>query len=188
MSRVSGPAARDVAAVLLTFLVVGVVAGVLWWLLVDPATYTKREAGGAMPELELGRRFGADGWYAVLGVVLGFVAGLGLSAWRSRDSWLTTMLLVVGSAVAASVAAVVGRVLGPGDTGVALERAAVGAKVPVQLVVSGAVVYLVWPIAVLVGALMVLWSSPGTSEDEEPWEGPVRSEDDPRQNTAHAPR
>jgi hypothetical protein len=151
--------------VLATFLVLGVVCGVLWWLLVDPAEYTRvRNGGGAMSEVELSKRFNADGWYAVIAVLAGFGSGLGVAWWRTRDFRLTTLLLVPGAALAAAVMALVGRALGPGDPHVTLASAELGQTVPVQLAVTATPSYLVWPVAVLAGALMVLWSSPGVPE------------------------
>lgn len=162
----------DVVAVLGTFLVVGVVCAFVWWLLVDPAEFTRTAGGGgAMGEAQLAKRFDADGWYAVIAIVAGFLSGLGLTWWRSRDFRLTTVLLVPGAALAAATMAVVGRALGPGDPRVTLVHAAPGAMVPVQLAVASVSglphwlrwltpTYLMWPIAVLFGALMVLWSSP----------------------------
>ncbi|HEU4514449.1 MAG TPA: hypothetical protein VFR87_15185 [Nocardioidaceae bacterium] len=152
----------DVVVVLGTFLVLGIAAGVAWSLLVDPAEYTKVPGGsGAMDELDLAKRFGADGWYAVIGIVAGFLAGVGVTWWRTRDFRVTTALLVPGAAVAAATMAYVGRLLGPGDSGAALAGVRRGDTVPVELAVSSLPVYLTWPIAVLAGALMVLWSSPG---------------------------
>lgn len=162
MRRHPGGGARaDLVVVLGTFLGLGLLGGLLWWLLVDPAEYTLAPGGGAMGELELSQRFNADGWYSVLAVVLGFPSGLLLTWWRSRDYRLTTALLVVGAALAASVTALTGRLLGPGDPDAALQGAERGARVPVELVVTAEVAYLLWPMAVLAGALMVLWSSPG---------------------------
>lgn len=154
--------AADVVAVLGSFLVLGVVSGVAWSLLVDPAEYTKVPGGsGAMGELDLAKRFAADGWYAVTAIVGGFLAGGGLTWWRTRDFRVTAALLVPGAALAAATTAYVGRLLGPGDSGAALSDVARGDTVPVELTVSSLPVYLTWPIAVLAGALMVLWSSSG---------------------------
>jgi hypothetical protein len=178
---VSEPPARvrsDVAAVLVTYLVLGAGAGVLWWLLVEPAVYTKTESGGAMGDVELGRWFNVDGWFAVLALVLGFGSGLALSWWRSRDPWLTTALILAGSAGAAAVTAVVGRLLGPPDPGQVLASAAEGTEAAIRLVVSAEVVYLMWPLGALLGALMVLWSSPGAPTlDQAPEPGPGTAHD-----------
>jgi hypothetical protein len=153
-------AGLDAAWVLGGLLVLGVLCGVLWWLLVDPAMFTKLDSGAAMGEPQLGKRFNADGWYAVLAAIAGLLAGGVLTWWRSRSFLFTTALLVVGSAVAAAAMALVGHVLGPPDPEAALAAAKVGARVPVDLTVTAKADYLVWPIAVLFGSLMVLWPPP----------------------------
>jgi hypothetical protein len=158
----------DVVAVLGTFAVLGVACGVLWWLAVEPAELTNARGDGAsMGELELSRRFAADGWYSVIAIVAGFLGGLVVTWWRSRDFRLTTVLLVPAAGLAAATMALVGRVLGPGDSDVALSRAERGASVPVELAVTATPSYLMWPIAVLAGALMVLWSSSGSDQPAE---------------------
>lgn len=160
--------AKDALAVLGSLLVLGVVCGILWWLLVDPAMYTKVAEGGSMGEFDLGKRFDADGWYAVIAAVSGLVSGGLLTWWRSRDFLLTTVLLLLGAALAAASMAVTGRLLGPGNPDVALASVNVGEQVPEQLSVTATATYLVWPISVLVGALMVLWSQPKATATP-PW-------------------
>ena len=154
--RPGGSAGRDAAVVLGALVLLAVVCGVVWWLVVDPAAFTKTSDGGAMGENDLGKRFNADGWFLVIGVVAGIVAGLALSAWRSRDPLLTCGLLLLGSVVAASVMALVGHLLGPHSTGAALRSATVGARVAEPLRVDVVLVYLSWPVGVLAGSLFVL--------------------------------
>ena len=149
-------ARQDVVVVLGVLLVLGVLGGLLWPVLVTPAEFTKLASGGAMGENELGKQFGADGWYVVIGFLAGLAAGLVLTAWRSRDPLLVSLLLVVGAALAAGVMALVGQWTGPGDPGPALRAAEVGAKVPESLDVDSFSIYLAWPFGALVGALFVL--------------------------------
>ena len=158
-------AAEDVLTVVGIYLVLGLVCGLLWWLLVDPAMFTKVDDGGSMGELELGARFNGDGWYAVIGAVAGLTSGLAITWWRSRDFLLTTVLLVVGAGVAAAVMAFTGHLLGPGNPDAALAAAKAGAQVPIELEVTAKAGYLVWPIAALVGSLVVLWSPSRDSSD-----------------------
>jgi hypothetical protein len=161
-----GAVVRDVAWVLGIYVVLGVVGAVAWWLLVDPALFTKQANGGlGMGEIQLSRRFATDGWYAVVAAVLGVVSGSVLTWWRSRDFLLTAGLLIVGSGVAAGLMSVLGRWLGPPDPDSVVGSVAVGAKVPVQLALGADACYLVWPIAVLAGALFVLWSPPPEPAD-----------------------
>ena len=167
----SGPRSRrklpgDGAVVIGIFLVLGLAGGVLWWLLVDPAAYTKTRDGGVMSEAALRRQFSADGVYAVIAAVTGLVTGLVLTWWRSRDPLLTSLLLVLGAALAAAVMALTGYLLGPGDPATALREARLGAQVPLRLEVDTFSVYLVWPVAVLAGALVVLLNSAGPATSE----------------------
>ncbi len=147
---------RDVAVVLGVLLALGVLCGVLWWLVWDPAAYTKTADGGVMGETDLSRRFAADGLYAVIAGVAGLLAGLGLTWWRTRDPLVTSATLLVGSVLAAVAMALTGHLLGPGDPGAALAAARVGARVPDRLAVDAFTVYLAWPVSVLAGALVVL--------------------------------
>lgn len=206
--RLGKGAAADVVVVLGAFAVLGLVGGLLWWLAVDPAVYTIRrgEGGALMGELDLSKRFSADGWYSVIAIVGGFLSGVGLTWWRSRDFRLTTLLLVPGAALAAALMAYVGGLLGPGDTQVGIELAQPGDTVPVELAVSTSSVYLMWPIAVLAGALMVLWSSsvdpmsrrssepepdaprPSYAADPSPEQPPHDGEQDSWENAERTPR
>lgn len=167
--REPAAAGRDTIAVLGVYLLMGVAAGVLWWLLVDPAQFTKARNGGlGMGEVELGKRFSDDGWFAVIAAVLGLLSGAGITWWRSRDSLLTAGLVLVGAALAGWVMAGVGGLLGPPDPEVVAAATAVGGTIPVSLEVTGFVCYLVWPITSLAGVLLVLWSpapEPTTSAD-----------------------
>jgi hypothetical protein len=166
--RARGVVRRDAAVVLGTLLALGVLGGVLWWLLTDPAEFTRLQEGGSMTEVELGQRFSADGTYAVVALVLGLLAGTGLSWWRSRDPLLTSGLLLGGAVLAAAMMWLVGHLLGPGDTRAALQAAAVGTKVPEPLGVDVWTVFLAWPVAVLGGALVVLLGrGPGVDADAD---------------------
>jgi hypothetical protein len=146
-------------------LVLGLVGGVLWWLLTEPALFTVGEGGTlGMGEVELADRFSATGWFTVLAAVLGGLSGGALTWWRNRDPILTAVLLVIGSVVGSATMAGVGRLLGPPDPAVAAAAAQPGDLVPAALEVGAGVTYLVWTIAALAGALMVLWSPSGDVE------------------------
>ena len=62
--------------VLGVLLVVGVLCGRAVAHVVTPAEFTKLAQGGSMGEDELGRQFGADGWYVVIGAGAGLLLGL----------------------------------------------------------------------------------------------------------------
>jgi hypothetical protein len=159
-------AVRDTVLVLVSLLVLGGLCGVLWWAVVDPAEFTKTARGGAMGENDLGKRFDADAWFVLIGGPAGLLAGLVLTAWRTRDALLTSALLVVGSALAAAAMAVVGHLLGPSGTELALKAAHIGGRVPEPLSVDTFIVYLAWPVGVLAGSLFVLL---GRAPEPERW-------------------
>lgn len=157
--RLPSGARGDAIAVLGTSLVLGLVGGVLWWLLTEPAMFEVGEQGTlGMGEVELADRFSATGWFTVLAVVFGVLSGGALTWWRNRDPILTAVLLVVGSALGTLVMAGVGALLGPADPETVAATARPGSLVPAALEVGAGVVYLVWTIGALAGALMVLWS------------------------------
>ena len=163
--RVAG-ALADVTVVLGVLAALGVLCGVLWWLLVTPAEFTRvASGGGEMGEVDLGRRFSADGWYSVLAIGAGLPAGFALAWWRARDYLLTAGLLVLGSCLAAGLSLGVGFVLGPPQPDEVLLHAAAGVRVPVQLTVQAHTAVLLWPLAVLLGALVVLLSKPLAEDD-----------------------
>ena len=164
-----GAAGRDAALVIVVMGLLGVLGGVLWSALVTPADYTKLANGASMGDDQLGRQFGADGWYVVIAALTALVAGAVLARWRSRDLLATSAALVVGSVLAAVAMALTGHLLGPGDPEAALASAKVGALVPERLdvgvrpltpfadYVTGSVsVYLTWPVGALTGVLLVL--------------------------------
>jgi hypothetical protein len=165
----SRAAVRDVAAVLGCLVVLGALCGALWSAVVTPAELTRLPNGGAMNETALSAQFGADGWYAVIAVVAGLLAGIVLTWWRSRDALWTAALLVLGAVVAAVVMAVTGHLLGPPDPRHALLATKVGSKVPESLTLGErslspfgpylkqtVMFYLAWPVGALAGCLAVL--------------------------------
>lgn len=156
MPRPGATAGRDAAVVIGVLLVLGLLCGLLWSQVVTSAEFTKVADGGAMEGDQLGNKFDADGWYVVIAVPAGLLAGLVLTARRSRDALVTSGLLVVGSVLAAAAMALTGYLMGPGDPRAALAVAKVGATVPERLDVDAFAVYLGWPVGVLAGALFVL--------------------------------
>ena len=147
---------QEAVVVVGVLLVLGALCGLLWSRLVAPAQFTKLTRGAAMGEVELGKQFARDGWYVVIALVAGLLAGATVLRWRPRAPLLAVGLLLVGCCAAAAVMAWVGHLLGPGDPEPLLSAAKVGAHVPQQLRADTFVVYLAWPFGALLGALLVL--------------------------------
>jgi uncharacterized membrane protein YeaQ/YmgE (transglycosylase-associated protein family) len=151
----------DVVVVLLAFLVAGTVAGLVWPELVDPVTVTRDKLGVVTRELALSEQFDNDGWYAVLAAAGGLVLGVVLTAWRRTNEVVTLVAVVAGACLAAWVSAQIGLWRGPADPNQVLAHAKSGATALDRVKVSATGAYFVWPIAAVVGALVVLWSPPG---------------------------
>ena len=150
--------ATDAAVVVGVLVLLGVLAGLVWPQLVDPVVYVRTRDDVVSDEVALAEQFDDEAWYAVLAAVVGVVAGTVLSLWRRRDPLATVLLLVVGAGLAGVVMAAVGTALGPPPAVSVLEDARVGATAPDAVVLRASSAYLVWPIATLFGAVVVLWS------------------------------
>jgi hypothetical protein len=156
----AGPPASQIArAIVVTcvaFVVAGVLAAWLWAQWADPPTYQVLKASAIMGEEEAGRQFGVDVTYALIG--LGFAVPLGfLAGWRwHRVGWP----LVVGTAAASGLAAVVAWLLGvawgPSDPANAWRSAQVGDQLPEQLAMHAKGLLLVWPIGGLAGLILAV--------------------------------
>jgi hypothetical protein len=160
--------AKDAAVIVGSMALLGVLCGVLWAVLVDPAQLIRTNAPcQSIPtgstcvgqdELQLSRQFAAEGWYAVIAAVTALMCGLAFGFWRRRDPMATLLLLMVGCAVAAVLMLWTGQLLGPSDPTSMLESAAVGKRADVPLDVAGIAAYLAWPMPALLGILVALFS------------------------------
>ena len=155
-----GRALRDVAVVLLAFLAGAVLVGLLWPQLVDPVVVTRAEDGLLTGEVALGDRFDTVGWYSLLSGGCALVLAVLLSLWRRGHEVVTLLAVLAGSCVAAWLSAQVGTWVGPDDPAQVLRDAEVGATAPDRVALAADVAYLVWPIAALVGSVVVLFSRP----------------------------
>jgi hypothetical protein len=147
----------DVGIVLAGFVVTGVLAGLVWWRLVDLPRAT-RESGAVVEQADqLGKQVNIDGWFLVLALVVGLLSGLLLLFWRERDPLAMVVLVTLGGGLAAYLASKVGHALGPGSAAEALRHRANGAHALMPLQVHASGVYWAWPAAAALGALIYLW-------------------------------
>ncbi|NLT31714.1 MAG: hypothetical protein GXX86_14915 [Propionibacterium sp.] len=163
---------RRVALVLAVSLGVGVVAGVLWWLLTPLPGYRISEDGLAViNERGLAQVFAADAWYTVIAILGGAVIGVLAALWLGRQlGWLVVWVVLVDTLVAGLLCWGVGSLLGPGDFSTRLAEAHAGDVVPMSLTLRSWVALLVWP---FIGLLPVLLWSTLARDPEEP--KPIRS-------------
>lgn len=160
--------AVDIVVVLAAFLLAGVVAGLLWPRLVDPVIVSRTRLGLVTDEVGLARRFGNEGWYAVLGGTGGLTLGAVLTGWRRTHEVVTVLVVAAGALLAALVSARLGTWVGPDAPEQLLAGAGVGETAPAQVRLAAEAAYLVWPVAALLGSIMVLWAAPRTSSSEGP--------------------
>lgn len=150
----------DAAVILGVSLVVGVLIGLVLPHLVTPVEMVRTEMGLSTGEIDVGHRFDTVAWFSLLTAPAGLLLGALFVARRRTDEVVTVALVVLGGLAGAWVAAQVGHWAGPSDPVTVLAEAKLGATAPEQVTLTAEAAYLVWPIAGLVSALMVLWSRP----------------------------
>ena len=163
--RLRHPVVADAALVLGWFLVLGVLAAVVWWQLTPLAEYTRTAANAEMDERQLGVQVSTDGWYLTIAAVGGLVSGIVLLSLRGRDPVAMVLFVTLGSLLGGWVMMRVGLWLGPADPAHVLPHTAVGGKVPLRLEPHAPGVVYAWPITALLGAAGLLW---GTDDGRRP--------------------
>jgi hypothetical protein len=148
-------ASRTMSGLVLAAILGGAAMGVAWLLLTPPILYKVR-ASGAFPEASAQERwFSADGWFLVLGLMLGIA--LGVSAWwRGRGQPLGALFgLTIGGLLAAFIAWWLGGVLGPTDPADLVDTAVVGSRLEDALGLRAMAVLLAPPIAGLLTFMVI---------------------------------
>lgn len=147
----------DVAVIVGLLAGLGVLGGLLWWQVVDLPRARLGNGKVVLAPADLTRQVGIDGWYALIALGGGVLAGVGLTAWRRSDPVVTVAAASLGACVAAWVMRILGRVLGPGDPADALRSGHPGSSAPVQLVLHATGVVWLWPVATAAGSLVWLY-------------------------------
>lgn len=146
-------------------LVVGALAAVFWFGVVDLPTYEIRDDGSAViDEYGLTQIVAADVWYAITGALVG--AGLGVVVWKWFRSmgWLSAVLAVGAGLLAGLVCWKVGELIGPGPFDLRLARAKAGDLVPLSLQLRSWSALAVWGFAAVTPVLLA--SSLGPDEED----------------------
>lgn len=147
-------------------LVVGCLAGIVWFRVVDlPGYLVSADGGASTNERGLAEFFAGDAWFTALGVLVGL--GLGTVAWRwfAELGWPVVFVAVVAAVIAALVCWYIGYRLGPGPFPQRLAAAQAGDFVPIELTVRARVSVVVWP---FMASIPVLLASSLGPDDEEP--------------------
>ena len=153
----------------LAALVVGIVAAVLWRLIVQLPSYVVQPDGSAtVTERALTEFFAADAWYVVLGVVFGAV--IGIFTWRrfKHLGWVSAFLAVGLGALAGVVCWQLGQLLGGASFDERLATAKPGDLVPIGLMLRSPSALAVWAFAAVTPIL--LGSALGPDDEAAPRE------------------
>jgi hypothetical protein len=135
---------------------IGALAGVVWqWVWTPTVGVVVDHHWSAGDAIGLQHEFSGTGWYVVVALVAGLVAGIAVALLADRVPLLTLAAVVVGSALAAWLMVVVGTALGPPDPDVAARTAADGTRLPMQLTVTGHSPWIALPSGALLGLLFV---------------------------------
>lgn len=159
---------RSLPGQLLLLVVLGLVAGAVWAQVARPAQWLVSDG-----RLELTINASRD----TFGVLLVFVAVGAVTAlvWAMLatvllgTSWQQVVTVLIGSLVLAVICWRVGLLLGPPDPSSAAAGLSDGDMVDDRLSVQGFAPFLVWPIAGLIGMLLVTW--PAAIRDRKAQQG-----------------
>jgi hypothetical protein len=157
--------ARDVGVVVGAFLVAGLVVGLVWPQVVEPVTVTRNQFGLQTGEVALAHRFGHDAWYSLLGGGAAMLLGVVLTLWRRAHETATLVVIVLSALLAAWLSSAVGTAIGPEAAEVVLADAEMGTSAPDQVLVTAEAAYLAWPLAAVLGAVLVLWAPSGRGRE-----------------------
>lgn len=113
--RVPRSSVRTSAAVVLILGLVGAVAGVFWWWIAPQPGYRIETDGLYFLSAQPQQYIAADGWFAVMTVVIGLVAGAVVWVRCARAPLAGLVGLAVGALVGAAAMATVGMLLGRSD-------------------------------------------------------------------------
>ncbi|MDF1603087.1 hypothetical protein [Nocardioides sp. YIM 152315] len=146
----------QLALVVVVLALAGALAGVVWeWAWSPTIGVVVDHQWTAGDALGLQHQFSGTGWYVVVAVVAGLVAGIAVTLLADRVPLLTLAAVVIGSALAAWVMLVVGSALGPPDPDTAARTADDGTRLPDHLAVSGRSPFIAFPVGALLGLVLV---------------------------------
>lgn len=136
-------------------LVVGIVAAVIWRLVVQLPSYDVQSDGSAtVSERALTEFFTADAWYVALGVVFGAI--IGIATWQRFKSlgWVSAFLAAGLGALAGVTCWQLGQLLGGAPFDERLASAQPGDRVPIALALHSPSALAVWAFAAVTPILL----------------------------------
>jgi hypothetical protein len=151
------------------FLALGLIGGVLWWL-VTPRPHYQLVAGQvSMDAIQVMKQVNADMWFAVISAGLGIFAGVVVALRRASGPMGSVLFLIAGASLAALLMWQMGELLTPDHLREQAKLLKPGQALQVPLRLEAKVVLLVWPVSSLcaVGSLLWLRTAPAKRHDED---------------------
>lgn len=138
-------------------LLLGVVAGVVWEALAEPAEWEVRPDGNiVLTEIAARDQFGVIVVFVIAGIVASLVWGFVASLVLEDLGWRLTPLVVVATLAAAVIAWQVGIALGPVGPREVVDPS-VGDQIPSKLAVDGIAPFFAWPVFGVLGVVLATW-------------------------------
>ncbi len=147
---------RRLAGWTVLMLALGVVGGLLWWWLAEPAEWEVTEQGIILTEDAARGQFAVVVTFVAVGAVLSLVWGWAAGRSLRELGWVLVPVLAVVAGAAAVIAWQVGLLLGPPDPRDVADPS-LGDRLPSQLEVDAVAAFLVWPMFALLGLLVSAW-------------------------------
>jgi H+/Cl- antiporter ClcA len=147
---------RQMLLVLGSAVILGVVAGLIWWRLAEPGQWEVRENGIALTEEQSQGEFQVVAMFTLVGAIAALTWAVAVFRPFRESGWQLVITVLIGSTLAAVVAWQVGMTVGPPEPAT-VSGLAVGDVLPDRLAVYGIAPFLVWPIAAMIGVLLATW-------------------------------
>lgn len=157
--------ARVLVELLLAAVVLGLTAGLLWWVLTPEIQGEIAPTGVVVSNAESRRQFGVAGWFAMLAAAGGLLLGsVGFIRHRRRPVTALVVLVFAGL-VAAALQWWFGTLLGPGPVADRSAGLPTGATISMPLDLNAYAALFLWPIGAVISSLVVAVFL----DDHEPW-------------------
>lgn len=150
---------------LLSCVVAGVVAGIVWAVFaVRPGYELTDDLEAFMGERSLADIFAADALFSLLLAAVGLAIGIACWIFFHRNGWWVCMLAVLGASIAGLIAWQVGLLVTPDDFEARLAGAVGGEMVPIDLQLRSTAALLVAPFLAITPVMLLAAFAPEPRE------------------------
>lgn len=147
-----------------SMLLLGVVAGLLWLWLANPAAFKVTDQGAILDEEASKGRFGVIVTFVGISIVIAFLWGFFAGRVLHDRGWIMVPAFAVVATAAGLIAWKVGAILGPPDPA-SVKHAKLGDSIPQQLTIDAVAPFLVWPVFALVGLFLAVYLASNRSHN-----------------------